>query len=326
MAQKKGGKNSSITLSEFRDYVIDFLAHLELQRNLSLHTLRAYQSDLTQLEEFWQNTNEAEPRPVTSLDRVVRKFATSIFYHKKLSNASLARKLSTLRTLQTFLARDGIEFELDFQAPKIKRRLPTVLSIDEINHLLDIVTDEELASPFPTRDKAIFELLYATGMRCSELTNIKINDVNFSEKTIRIWGKGRRERIVLFGERAQSRLKNYLEQKRPKLCIATPNEQHLFLNYTGTKITSRSVQRILARFRQQLKIDKNLTPHTLRHSFATHLLSRGADLRSVQELLGHRSLAATEIYTHVTPSDMAKLFEKIHPLSNPKLSESEDQT
>ncbi|MFC1854602.1 site-specific tyrosine recombinase/integron integrase [Candidatus Dependentiae bacterium] len=316
--------NNEFTITQFQEKVKDFLAHIELQRSLSIHTVRAYQSDLSQLNKFWLNTNKTEPREVKSLERIVRKFATSLFYHKKLTNTSLARKLSSLRTFQAFLARDNIHFELDFQAPKIKRKLPSVLSIEEINYLLDELSDKELSSPFPTRDKTVFELLYATGMRCSELTNVKIKDVNFDEKIIRVWGKGNRERITLFGDRANSRLKSYLEKERPSLSDSCGSEDYLFLNYTGSKITSRSVQRILKRFRHHLKTGKKLTPHTLRHSFATHLLSRGTDLRTVQELLGHRSLAATEIYTHVTPSDMAKLFDKIHPISDIEKTKPKD--
>lgn len=305
-------KDSGMTLKQFREKMVDFLAFLELSRNLSAHTVRAYRSDLEQLATFWATCNKAEPGELTSLNTVVRKFGTLLFYHKKLSNTSLVRKLSTLRTFRSFIAREGLQFELNFQSPRIKRRLPSILSIEEINYLLDDVKDSELPTPFPIRDKAVFELLYATGMRCSELTNVQIEDIDFGQQTIRIWGKGRRERVVLFGEKAAWRLEEYINKERVR--VAKQSVSELFLNYTGQKLTTRSVQRILEMFRDCLKTERTLTPHTLRHSFATHLLSRGADLRTVQELLGHRSLAATEIYTHVTPADMARFFERAHPL------------
>jgi integrase/recombinase XerC len=313
VALSRGNKNIPLTLSQFKNKVTDFISFLELSRNLSSHTVRAYHSDLEQLISLWEKSNKTEPKPIKSINTIVRKFGTDLFYHQKLSNSSLSRKLSTLRTFRNFISRDGITFDLDFKAPRIKRRLPSILSIDEINYLLEEVKDKDLPTPFPTRDKAIFELLYATGMRCSELTSIQIDDIDFGQMTIRIWGKGGRERIVLFGKKACEKLESYINKERVK--IAAYDAQHLFVNYAGGRITTRSIQRILGMFKQFLKIKRTLTPHTLRHSFATHLLSKGADLRTVQELLGHRSLAATEIYTHVTPADMASFFKKSHPMN-----------
>ena len=166
---------------------------------------------------------------------------------------------------------------------------------------------------FPIRDKAIFELLYATGVRCSELVNICIRDIDMKEKTIRIVGKGKKERLVLFGAKAYEKVMEYCKTERPPV---EHQYEPLFLNYRYEKITSRSVQRIIKMFRSFLRIERPLTPHKLRHSFATHLLNQGADLRAVQELLGHKLLSSTEKYTHVSLENLARLCENIHPINS----------
>ncbi|HLW73162.1 MAG TPA: tyrosine-type recombinase/integrase, partial [Candidatus Babeliales bacterium] len=171
---------------------------------------------------------------------------------------------------------------------------------------------EALPTRYPVRDKTIFELLYATGVRCSELVNICVEDVDMEAKTIRIFGKGKKERIVLFGLKACEKILEYYATERPEI----HNQQEpLFLNYRYEKLTSRSVQRIIKMFRAFLPIERQLTPHKLRHSFATHLLNQGADLRAVQELLGHKTLATTEKYTHVSLENLSKLCEGVHPIN-----------
>lgn len=302
----------------FKEIIADFLVYLEVQKNLSSHTLRAYQNDLSQLTTFWQMVNDKEARPVP-FDQVVQRHVLALF-HKKLSKASLARKFSCLRTLKVFAMTQGHELKGNFKSPKIERKLPVVLSIEEITHLLDEVKSEDLDTKFPLRDKAIFETLYATGVRCAELINIKLSDIDFDERVIKVMGKGRKERVVLFGSKAETAIKRYIAEERASL-IKLEDQRYLFVNYVGGQLTSRSVQRVCEMFRKYLKIDRALTPHKLRHSFATHLLSQGADLRMVQELLGHSTLASTEIYTHVASSQLAKMCEEKHPLNvNKKLS------
>lgn len=306
----------SLALQEFVKLQQRFIDFLRLQRNLSACTLRSYQSDLSQLQEFW------EKHQVPNLDfkQVLQRFAIALNYKKELSNASIARKLSCLRSFTNFLNRQGINLQWESRSPKVKRKLPCVLSTQEISHLLDKVNYQDLGWPFPARDKAIFELLYATGMRCSELVSLKVNQVNFDNNSIILCGKGDRQRLVLFGKTAQQSLNQYLEKERIQL-TSKGGSNYLFLNYNGCSLTSRSIQRILENFRQQLPSGKILTPHTLRHSFATHMLSAGADLRVVQELLGHKSLVATEIYTQVSVQELAQFFEQHHPSNGWEIKE-----
>lgn len=292
----------------------DFLAFLEVEKNCSKHTLRAYESDLKQLNDFWQQASKRDPLIKHPFDTIVRRYVVALFY-KKLTKTSLARKLSCLRSFQLFLQGQGVNLAINIKTPKLDRKLPVTLSVDEIFFLLDTVTEEDLPTRFPHRDKAIFELFYATGIRCSELVGISIEDISFDEKIIKIMGKGRKERIVLFGDKALHMLEKYLSIERPNLAI-NPQERHLFLNYAGGTLTTRSIQRIFEMFRGFLRIDRNLTPHKIRHSFATHLLQQGVDLRIIQELLGHKTIATTEIYTHISNQQLAKMCDEKHPLNN----------
>jgi site-specific recombinase XerD len=298
----------------FETKVKEFITFLDAEKNASPHTIRAYESDLHQLIDFWNHVTASSPLKPQSFDDIVRRYIVSLFY-KKISKPSLARKCSCLRSLQQFLQQQGIALNIAIKSPRIDRKLPTVLTIDEIFFLLDLIKDNHLPTRYPCRDKAIFELLYATGIRCSELVSITLNDINFDEKTIRVMGKGRRERIVLFGSKAMQMLKKYLAIERPALAKDT-SRLHLFLNCGGGPLTTRSVQRIFEMFRRFLHIDRNLTPHKIRHSFATHLLHEGVDLRVIQELLGHKNLATTEIYTHISNQQLAQMCDEKHPLNN----------
>ena len=292
----------------------DFLAFLEVEKNCSKHTLRAYESDLKQLFDFWQQADAREPLLKHTFDSIVRRYIVALFY-KKITKTSLARKLSCLRSFQQFLQGQGVILALSIKAPRLDRKLPITLSIDEIFFLLDAIKEDDLPTRFPHRDKTIFELFYATGVRCSELVGIKIEDISFEEKIITIMGKGRKQRQVLFGIKALQMLEKYLSIERPAL-VKEASERHLFLNYAGGPLTSRSVQRIFEMFRSFLRIDRKLTPHKIRHSFATHLLQQGVDLRIIQELLGHKTIATTEIYTHVSNQQLAKMCDEKHPLNN----------
>ena len=183
--------------------------------------------------------------------------------------------------------------------------------MQEIFYLLDTVQDKDLPSHRPIRDKAIFELLYATGIRCAELTQIRLEDINFQEKTILIKGKGRKQRYVLFGEKAKAKIIQYMNAER---FTHDKGNSILFLNRQGESLTNRMIQMILTMFGKFLTVKKQLTPHKVRHSFATHLLNAGLDLRSLQELLGHQSLSSTEKYTHVTTKDLQTMYNTIHPI------------
>lgn len=297
-------------LAEFSEKKDDFLTFLEVERNLSAHTLRAYESDLNQFIGFWQSLPKEEQTHL-SLRQIIERYLVSLHY-KKIDKSSIARKFSCFKSFSTFLKTCGIDLQLNLKRPRLDKKLPVYLSVDEMFHLLDKVKPEDLPTRHPIRDKAILELLYATGIRCSELVNIKIQDLDMANKQIRIKGKGRKERMVLFGQKAKDRLEEYMNRERS--LPQSPDEQ-LFQNYRYGAITPRSVQRIIEMFRQFLKIDRPITPHKIRHSFATHLLNQGTDLRVVQELLGHATLASTEKYTHVSLEKLTELCDTIHPIN-----------
>lgn len=295
---------------KFSEHIPEFLDYVKVERNLSAHTHRAYTSDLKQLTQFWQTVEKREKAPIT-LQPVLERFFVSL-YHKKINKASIARKISCLHSYEKFVEkRHNIILDLKLTRPRAEKKLPVYLSVDEIFFLLDTLEPAKMPTQFPLRDKGILELLYATGIRCSELIAIKVKDINFNEKTILICGKGRKERIVLFGEPCAKKLLNYISVER---AIIRNNAEHLFLNYRNEPLTTRSVQRICGMFQEFLQVKRPITPHKLRHSFATHLVHQGADLRTVQELLGHKTMASTEKYTHVSLEHLTTLTTEKHPL------------
>lgn len=290
-----------------------FLSHITVERNLSTHTQKAYKNDLNQFIIFWENLSSSEPA-LNYIRTIIERYLVSLFY-KKIDKSSIARKFSAFKSFERFLYSRGIELKLNLQRPRLDKKLPLCLSEEEISFLLDTVGNHDLPTPYPIRDKAIFETLYATGIRCSELVNIALKDLDMTQKTIRILGKGKKERIVLFGKKAQDKITQYLHQERKE---AYNDDEKLFLNHRDQKLTSRSIQRIFEMFRSFLKINRQITPHTIRHSFATHMLNRGADLRVVQELLGHSILSSTEIYTHISLEKLTELSNTIHPIKKYK--------
>lgn len=294
---------------EFKEKVTEFITHLEVERNLSGNTLRAYDSDLKQFLLFWEDQERLKVEN-SGLRQVIERYLVSLFY-KKIDKSSIARKFSCFKSFEKFLKTYGIDLKLKLTRPRLDKKLPVYLSVDEIFHLLDNTKDEELPTRRPIRDKTVFEMLYATGMRCSELVSIRIGDIDMENKTVRICGKGSKERIVLFGDKAKNKINQYLTVERPQVHEAS---EKLFLNNRGTPLTSRSIQRIIEMFRQFLKIDRPITPHKIRHSFATHMLNQGVDLRVVQELLGHKTLSSTEKYTHVSLEDLSRICDSKHPI------------
>ncbi len=298
-----------MTFEILNEHIKAFIEYLRVERNLALNTQKAYKCDLQKFTDFWQSMDKEEQTHFTPR-QVIERYLVSLFYNK-IDKSSIARKFSCFKSFERYLKKEGINLELKLVRPRLDKKLPIYLSIDEIFHLLDTVKNSELTSQYPIRDKAILELLYATGVRCSELVNIKLSDIDTDNRTIRIIGKGNRERIVLFGKKADDQIKHYLEHERlhPKHI-----DEALFLNYRGEQLTSRSIQRIFEMFRRFLKLERKITPHKIRHSFATHLLNQGADLRIVQELLGHKTLSSTEKYTHVSLDDLARMCDKVHPL------------
>jgi site-specific recombinase XerD len=294
----------------FQDYKDKFLNYINVEKNLSHNTQKSYKSDLSLFTEFWIRIKKTDATKIP-LRRALERYFVNLF-HKKIDKSSVARKISCFRSFENFLKQDGIKLGLKLKRPRVDKKLPTYLSIDEIFYLLDGIKDEDLPSKRPIRDKSIFELLYATGIRCSELCNIKIGDIDMTEKIIKVAGKGRKERYVLFGKKAQQRIKQYLHEERPKV---HDKKDPLFVSHVNEPLNERTVQRVVRMFRNFLTGSKNITPHKIRHSFATHLLSQGADLRVVQELLGHQTLASTEKYTHVTSVQLSKMCDELHPLN-----------
>lgn len=309
-----------MNFGDFCQHMEAFLVYIKVEKNLSVHTYRAYESDLHQLVEFGEGVQKRE-KSKYSVQTILERYFISL-YHKKIDKSSIARKISCIRSYEKFIEKNQqIKLNLQLVRPRIDKKLPVYLSVDEIFYLLDSVAPEKMPTQYPLRDKSIFELLYATGIRCSELVAIKIHDINFSERTIIIQGKGKKERVALFGTACEKKLLNYLSQERPPI---KHTAEHLFLNYREEPITTRSVQRICGMFREFLDIKRPVTPHKLRHSFATHLLHQGADLRTVQELLGHKTMASTEKYTHVSLEHLTKLCTTNHPLEKKKSSENTD--
>ena len=287
----------------------EFLTQLEVERNLSIHTIRAYAGDLNQFIAFWERLTPYEQKEL-GIRHIIERYLMVLFY-KNMNKSSIARKFSCFRSFEKFLERSGIKLNLKLQRPRVEKKLPVYLTMDEMFHLLDNIPNDQLPTRFPARDKAILELLYATGVRCSELIQINIQDVQMESLSIRIKGKGRKERMVLFGKKAQEKLMTYFQTERFDV---RNTDEPLFTNYRGARLTSRSIQRIIEMFRSFLKIERPITPHKIRHSFATHLLNQGADLRTIQELLGHKTLSSTEKYTHVSLKDLKTMMNTIHPI------------
>ena len=292
----------------------EFLTYLDIERNVSSNTYRSYQYDLNQLFTFWKKTEEQQKQKKLtsfSIQEILEKFFLHM-YQKKIQKSSIARKVACFKSFAKYMQAQGINVHIRLTSPRLEKKLPTYLTIDEITYLLDVLDNKDLKSIRPLRDKTILETLYATGVRCSELTNIKLTDINFDQKTILIRGKGNKERIVLFGEKAKQRMLQYIQEERAQ--DAKKPIEYLFLSRKGTQILDRSVQQVLNKFSKQLSTKKKLTPHKVRHSFATHLLNAGMNLRALQELLGHSSLSTTERYTHIATKDLKELYTKINPL------------
>jgi len=282
-------------MSSFEVYLENFLDSLRTERNFSPYTLISYRSDLKQFLVFLKEQK-------LSLFGLGRLQARDFLYHlekRKLSRRSLARKISAVRSFFRYLIReDKIKnnpFEL-ISTPKLQKRLPNFLYPEEMGKLL--------AAAKAPRDLALLELLYGSGIRVSETIKLNISDLDLDEGEVRVFGKGSKERIALIGSKAKAALRDHLKQRK---------KGPLFLNKRGGRLTQRSVERLIKFYSKKAGIDKTITPHTLRHTFATHLLSGGADLRTVQELLGHTSLSTTQVYTHITKEKLKSVYDLAHP-------------
>jgi len=294
-----------------KDHIEQFIAYLKVERNYSKHTVSSYDFDLSDFMKFLTNENGVLPS-IEDVDHLTIRSYLANLQERQLSRSTVVRRLSSLRSFYKYLCRRGY-LETDptsaLSSPKIQRKLPDFLEISEIDLLLSAPDTNDILG---LRDQAILELLYSTGMRVSELLSLDLSDVDHGNAIVKVRGKGKKERIIPIGGPAMSSLNNYLE-KRNELA-GNKSFQAIFLSERGNRIPdSKSIGRRITKYAQAVGIKKKITPHTFRHTFATHLLNAGADLRSVQELLGHTNLVTTQIYTHVTADRLKKVYEKTHP-------------
>jgi integrase/recombinase XerC len=289
----------------------EFLRYLALERNAAPNTVKSYREDLTQAVDFFRGKlGERAPSAAAMTTRHVRAYLAWL-HDQNYARTTVARRIAAVRSWCRFLCRQGTlaaNPAAGVRTPRQQKKLPHFLPEDAVARLVET---PPAGTPLGQRDRAILELLYTAGLRVSELTGLDVEDVDFDGCTARVRGKGRRERLAVVGRPALAALRRWLEG-RAKLTERRP-QAALFVNKNGTRLSARSVGRLLRKYLHQAGIDPRTSPHTLRHSFATHLLDRGADIRSVQELLGHRSLATTQIYTHVTTNRLRDSYHKAHP-------------
>jgi integrase/recombinase XerC len=295
---------------QLREAITRYLAELE-RRNASKHTIRNYGSDLQQFVTYFEPPGELAP-DIEQLDLAMLREWLFSLYDLKLNAVSIRRKLAAVRALFKFMLQEGVvpqNVAARLRTPKVRERLPEVMTAEKTNNLLDAVEDgRPVEKPSRDRDLAMLELLYGCGVRVSELVGINILDLDPREGWLRVRGKGNKERQVPIGERALAAIEAYRETRR-----ATPGEQALFLNSSGTRLSDRQVRRLVKMYAVLVTGDPSIHPHSFRHAFATHLLSDGADLRSIQELLGHARLSTTQKYTHVSLKELQAVYDRAHP-------------
>ena len=295
-------------------HVDGFINHLRIEKSASKLTQAGYRADLTQYLNFL-SSKYSLPLEEISFEylnhKTVREYLVSM-QNNGLSRATMARRLASLRSFVKYLCRENIIPGNPLSAvstPRQDKKLPRFLYSMEINMLLEA---PDTNTPMGRRDKAILEILYACGIRVSELVDLDVNDIFFDEELIKVHGKGSKERIVPLGSMAKAALQEYLSLARPYI-KRDQSEQALFLNRFGQRLSTRSIRNILNKYVEMVAINQKTSPHTLRHTFATHMLNEGADLRSVQELLGHVSLSTTQIYTHLTRENIKTIYDEKHP-------------
>jgi integrase/recombinase XerC len=311
----------------FPPLVRQFLDYLKLEKHFSDYTVKSYGADLIQFAQFLSgeigqshSTQKADAGDAGTIDQkltkceqlTVREFL-SYLYAQNYTKSTTARKLATLRSFFKFLIRRGIVASsplTQIRTPKQEKRLPKCLDLEQVQKLMDAPGDGDLLS---ARDKAMLEVLYSSGIRVSELVELDMADIDLQEGVLRVRGKGRKDRLTPIGSQAIAAIQKYFEMRAVEPKLAGKNTGRVFLNKHGQSLSTRSVRRKLDKYLVTAGLDPGISPHTLRHSFATHLLNNGADLRSVQELLGHQSLSTTQVYTHLTTSKMKQVYDQAHP-------------
>ena len=295
-------------------YIKKFLKYLELERGASAHTLRAYEHDLTEFSEYCA----ADPLQIDMID--IRGFISESIIGGN-EKSTVARKLATLRSFFNYLYQEGhvrVNQAKLVPTPKLPKQLPNFLSVDDA---FNLVQAPEGIGLLPVRDRAILELLYSSGLRVSEVSGLTVDDVNMREGLVKARGKGKKERIVPVGVKAVDALKSYFVERMlfKKKKSSLGGDTAFFLNRNGGRLTDRQIRRIVVKHARAMGIDGQIGPHTLRHTFATHLLIGGADLRSIQEMLGHSSLSTTQKYTHLDIGHLIDVYDKAHPFGNEKV-------
>jgi integrase/recombinase XerC len=313
--------------TEKRGFIHQFIHYLSVEKNASPHTCRCYQRDLEGFEDFLKNsgmylTSSGEVE-MTKVDRIaIRKYLSTL--HRRNKKSSIARKISTLRSFFRYLNREQIITSnpaKSVSTPKVEKTLPTTLTVDEAFRLME--SPKSFSEKFSSarvknvrlRDRAILELLYSSGLRVSELVGLNSNQIDLDLGIVKVMGKGRKERIVPVGMKAVESLKAYLNERG-----GLKGEEPLFVNSVGGRLSARSVGRLIKKYTKHSGIFRKVSPHSLRHTFATHLLDAGADIREIQEMLGHSSLSTTQRYTHVSMGKLMEVYDKAHPRSFRNLS------
>ncbi|MBP1695804.1 MAG: xerC [Deltaproteobacteria bacterium] len=307
--------------SEKRALIQRFMHYLALEKNASPHTCRCYRKDLEGFEDFLKSSgmylNPKGGVEIEKVDRMaIRKYMS--FLHRKNKKSSIARKISTLRSFFKYLIREQIipsNPAKSVSSPKVEKTLPTTLTVDEAFRLMESPKgipekSSEVSKQNGVRDRAILELLYSSGLRVSELVGLSLNQLDSDLGIVRVMGKGRKERIVPVGGKAIDALKSYLEGRG-----GSAGENPVFINSSGGRLTARTVGRLVKKYTRHSGIFRKVSPHSLRHTFATHLLDAGADIREIQEMLGHSSLSTTQRYTHVSMGKLMEVYDKAHPRS-----------
>ena len=288
----------------------DYVSYLKIEKGLSENTIISYSEDLVKFKEFLTK-NKINFKKINS--DILLKYVKYL-YSKGLKDSSIARNIVTIRNFLKFLTQEKIikeDLSETLSIPKLWKKLPIYLTEEEVKKLLEAPDVKNLSG---LRDRAMLELMYASGLRVSEVVNLKIEDVNLEFSYLKCKGKGSKERLVPFGNVAKKWVEEYLINGRPKLLKRVTD--YIFLNRRGEKLTRQGVWKIIKKYAMLAGIDKKISPHTLRHSFATHLLEHGADLRSVQMMLGHSDISTTEIYTFVTEKHLKEIYDKYHPRKN----------
>lgn len=295
--------------------LVGYLMFLSAQRNLSVATIASYKHDLEHFLDFaWEQMDLLGKEPcLNNIDKYLVRDYLAFLTREEYARTSLARKLASVRGFSEYLYLNkmiGQDFAINLHTPKQQNSIPEVLTMDEMLSFFSENTPGK-SPELQKRNRAMFEVLYASGIRVAELIKLDLYDIDYTTGFLRVLGKGSKERIVPLGDYALDSVKVYCQVYRPKL--AAENEKALFVNARGNRLTPRGVQYIIQQYTQHLQIHKNVSPHTFRHTFATHLLDSGADLRSIQELLGHSSLSTTQIYTKVSTGHLKSVYNRAHP-------------